>query len=429
MKSTLGLTVVVTAGLLVTAACGGEDGGGGSGGDIDARGPITIWLSNNQEELAWGKSMVKAWNAENPDEEVTAQELPTGKSSEAVIGAAITAGNAPCVILNVAPVAVSKFQKQGGLVALDSFEDGASYVEERTGEVAEQYKSSDGKFYQLPWKSNPVMIFYNKEMFTQAGIDAENPPLSTYDDFHATAKTIVDSGAADAAIWPAPTNEFFQSWFDFYPLYAAQSQGELLVEDGEATFDSEAGTEVANLWKQMYDEGLSPKEAPTGDAFADEKSAMAIVGPWAIAVYEDIDWGVVPVPTKDGMPAEEIYTFSDAKNMALFTACENQGTAWDVMQFATSQEQDQALLEKTGQMPFRTDLPTTYSDYFEANPEYQTFADQAGRTVDVPNVPNSIEIWQTVRDVWSEAVIFGKGDVKSALSKAADTVTDLAGEN
>ena len=181
------------------------------------------------------------------------------------------------------------------------------------------------------------MIFYNKAIFKKAGIDPENPPLSTYDDFLATSKKIVDSGAADAAIWPSPASEFFQSWFDFYPLYAAQTGGTALVEDEQATFDDENGQAVADFWSQMYADGLSPKEAYTGDAFAEAKSAMAIVGPWAIAVYgEDIDWGVAPVPTQDGTDPAETYTFSDAKNVAVYSACENQKTAWEVLKFATS---------------------------------------------------------------------------------------------
>ena len=53
----------------------------------------------------------------NPKEKVTAQEIPAGKSSEEVIGAAITAGNAPCLVFNTSPAAVPQFQKQGGLVA------------------------------------------------------------------------------------------------------------------------------------------------------------------------------------------------------------------------------------------------------------------------------------------------------------------------
>ena len=261
-------------------------GGGEAEGALGARGPIDIWLSNNAEEKAWGEAMVDAWNADNPDEQISAQEIPAGETSEAVIAASITAGNAPCLIFNTAPAAVPQFQKAGGLVALDGFEDSAAYVTERSGERAEQYRSPDGNLYQMPWKANPVMIFYNKEMFTAAGLDADNPPLSTYDEFLATSRTLVSDGGAKAAIWPAPTSQFFQNWFDFYPMYIAAS-GKQLVEDGEATFATEEGFGVADFWRTMYDEELAPREEHTGDAFADGLAAMSTVGPWAIAVYGD----------------------------------------------------------------------------------------------------------------------------------------------
>ncbi|MGN6574220.1 MAG: extracellular solute-binding protein [Nocardioides sp.] len=429
MRSKILATTATVLALGVTAACGGG-GGGGSSEAADAHGPIKIWMSNNPEEIAWAKSMVKAWNADHPKEEVTAQEIPAGKTSEEVIGAAITAGNAPCLVFNTSPAAVPQFQKQGGLVPLDNFPGGAKYIEDRTGPSAEQYKSPDGKYYQLPWKSNPVMIFYNKDLFKKAGLDPENPPLKTYDEFLATSKKIVDSGAAQAAIWPAPTSEFFQSWFDFYPLYAAQSGGKQLVEDGMATFNDETGQAVADFWAQMYADGLAPKEKYNGDSFGDQKAAMAIVGPWAIAVYgKDINWGAVPVPTQDGMDPSEVHTFSDAKNVAIYSACDNQGTAWDLLKFATSKEQDGALLDKTGQMPLRQDLQTEYSDYFDQHPEYNLFADQASRTVEVPNVPNSVQIWQEFRDQYSKAVIFGKVPVDQALSDAASKIDDLASQS
>lgn len=422
----LGISLVFT---LSAAACGGDGDGGGGSGATSATGPIKIWLSNNPEEIAWGEKMVAAWNAENPDEEVTAQEIPAGKSSEEVIGAAITAGNAPCLVFNTSPAAVPQFQKQGGLVALDSFPDGKEYVEERTGDAAEQYQSSEGQYYQLPWKANPVMIFYNKDLMKKAGVDPENPPLATYDEFLATSEKIVSSGAAEAAIWPAPSSEFFQSWFDFYPLYAAETGGMQLVEDQKATFNTPEGQAVAEFWKTMYEEGYSPNEKYNGDSFGDAKAAMAIVGPWAIAVYgEDINWGAVPVPTSAGTSPEETYTFSDAKNVAIYSACEAQGTAWEVLKFATSEEQDGSLLENTGQMPMREGVESVYPDYFAANPDYVTFAAQAARTVEVPNVANSIEIWQTFRDQYSESVIFGESEVAEALATAATEVDDLASQ-
>src|SRR6188508_1958668 len=180
MKSKFLTTSAAVLALGLTAACGG---GGEAENARSAKGPIKIWLSNNPEEIAWGKAMVKEWNADHPDEKVTAQEIPAGKTSEEVIGASITAGNAPCLVFNTSPAAIPQFQKQGGLVPLDSFPDGKEYIESRSGDTAEQYQSSDGQYYQLPWKANPVMIFYNKDLMKKAGVDPENPPLATYDEF------------------------------------------------------------------------------------------------------------------------------------------------------------------------------------------------------------------------------------------------------
>jgi multiple sugar transport system substrate-binding protein len=421
------LAPVVIACAAVVAGCGG--GGGASASDAAAaRGPIKVWYSNNQEEVAWAKTMVGAWNQAHPDEKVTGQEIPTGKSSEEVIGAAITAGNAPCLVLNTSPAAVPGFQKQGGLVALDDMPGGREYIESRTGAPAKQYQSPDGKYYQLPWKSNPVMIFYNKKLLKKAGVDAENPPLGTYAEFLDTARKVVKSKAAPAAIHPAPTSEFYQSWFDFYPLFIAQS-GKQLVQDGKAQFNSPAGQQVTDFWKTMYSEGLAPNEKYNGDSFADGEAAMAIVGPWAVAVYGDkVDWGVAPVPTAEGKPAGETQTFSDEKSIAMYSACKNRGTAWDVLKFATSKEQDGAFLEASGQMPMRTDLPGTYPEYFDKHTKYKTFADQASRIVEVPNVANSVTVWQTFRDAYSKSVIFGKEDPKAALSEAATKVESLAKE-
>jgi len=421
----LWIAVVATLGL---ALAGCARGGGDQPADkaVQASGPIKIWYSNNPDEVKWGKAVVAAWNQAHADQKVTAEEIPAGKSSEEVIGASITAGSTPCLVLNTAPAAVPQFQKQGGLVALDSFSDGTSYLTTRVGGRADQYKSPDGKFYQMPWKTNPVQLFYNKKVFAKAGLDTDNPPLATYDEFLQTAKTVVDKGGVKAAIWPAPSSEFFQSWFDFYPLFIAET-GKQLVVDGQPQFNTPEGIAVGEFWKQLYADGLAQKEMYNGDAFGDQKAAMSTVGPWAIAVYGDkVDWGVATLPTSSGKDPAEIQTFSDTKSIGMYSSCQNRATAWEFLKFATSQEQDGKLLELTGQMPMRENLPSLYASYFEKNPDYKTFADQAARTVEVPNVPNSVEIWQTFRDAYTQAVIFGKGDLKGAFDQAAEKVKTLA---
>jgi multiple sugar transport system substrate-binding protein len=427
LSRTRALGLLVVAGAAVAAGCGGGGGGSKSDDAVSATGPIQIWYSNNPEEVKWGKSVVASWNAAHADQKVTGREIPAGKTSEEVIGASITAGNTPCLVFNTSPAAVPGWVKEGGMVPLDDFSDGRDYVNARTGDRAKQYESSDGKLYQLPWKTNPVMIFYNKDVFKKAGLNADNPPLKTYSQFISTAQTLVQKGGVKAAIWPAPSSEFFQPWFDFYPLFIAQSGGKQLVEDGKPTFDSPAGRAAANFWSTLYKDGLAPKEKYNGDSFADKKAAMAIVGPWAIAVYgSKINWGAVPVPTKDGMAANDVHTFSDEKSIGMFSACKNRGTAWAFAKFATSKTNDGKLLQVTGQMPMRTALPTTFATYFKTHPDYKTFADQAARTVEVPNVPNSVEMWQDFRDAYSKNVIFSQGPdswLKDTASKIQPLVS------
>jgi len=423
-------TVASLAAISLLVACGGDSGGDGDGNgtpeDSGAAGAITVWFSNNEQEVAWGNGVTEKWNADHPDEQVTAQEIPAGSSSEEAITAAITAGTAPCLVYNISPAAAPQWERQGGLVDLTTLDGGEDYLTERGGDLIDGYRGQDDGLFQVPWKSNPVMVMYNKEIFTEAGIDPENPDMDTYEKFTAGAQKIVDSGAAKAAIWPAPTSEFFQSWFDFYPAYLAQTGGTNFVVDNKATFNDDNGAAVMEFYKGLYDKGLSPKEASTDDAMGTGAAAMQVAGPWAIASYKgNIDYGFMPVPTKDGVAPEETYTFADAKNISMFTSCENTGTAWEFLKFTTSEESDGALLDATGQMPMRQDLEGTYSEYFDANPDYVAFADQASRTVDVPNVPNSVEAWQDFRDKYSAAVIFDTTPIPDALSEAETSVNDL----
>jgi multiple sugar transport system substrate-binding protein len=393
-----------------------------------ARGPITIWLSNNAQEVQWGDAMVAAWNKAHPDQLVTAQQIPAGKTSEEAISASIIAGTSACLVFNTSPAAVPTFQKQNGLVPLSDFPDGDAYIARRSGALADQYRSTDGKFYQLPWKSNPVMILYNKKLFKKAGLDPNHPQLSTYAQFLRTSRKLVRSSAAQAAIWPSPSSDFFQPWYDFYPAFAAASGGKQLVENGKADFDDQAGRQVAAFWRELYAEKLAPQEAYPGDSLADGKAAMATVGPWAIAAYKDsVDIGVVPVPTADGSSATEP-TFSDEKSVAMFSACRNRATAWDLLKFATSSAEDGRFLQTTGQMPMREDLTTRYASYFKANPTYKAFAEQARHVIEVPNVPGSVDIWQAFRDDWTKSVIFGRESTDAALSDASSQIDKLLNE-
>lgn len=422
-------TLAVLA-VLALAGCGSGSSGGATATALTS-GPIDIWYSTNKQEITWAGKVVKAWNDQHPDQKVTAQAIPAGKSSEDVIGASITAGNAPCLVFNTAPAAVPAFQKQGGLVNLSStFDDAEKYITARSGAAADGFRSPDHGLYQVPWKTNPFMLYYNKDVFKKAGLDPEHPKLATYDDVLAAAKAIKDSGAADVAIYPPATADYTNVNFDFYPFYLANSGGTQLIKDGKATFTGEQGMQTLKFWQTLYANGYASAEAYSGDMwagpFADGVAAMGVAGPWGKAQFDGkVKYGVVPIPTAAGKAADATSTFADSKNIGLFTACKNKLTAWEFTKFATNDQNDLALLETTGQFPTRTDVPELAAAFLGKNAFFEPFAAAVPRAVDVPNVDSLTERMQTFRDAWTSAVQSGKGDLPKTFGDAAGTIDGL----
>ncbi len=441
MKRGARMTMLTAAAAVVLplAACsaeqttGPETSAGEGTSAAQGVGPIDVWYSTNEQEIAWGEKVVEAWNAANPDQEVTAQAIPAGSSSEDVIAASITAGNTACLVFNTAPAAVPAFQKQGGLVNLSAtFGDGETYITGRSGTAADGFRSADGDLYQLPWKTNPFMLYYNKTVFEAAGLDAENPKLETYADLLSAASAIKASGAADYAIYPPATADYTNVNFDFYPFFLANSDGTQFIEDGSATFASDEGLETLELWQTLYAEGYSSAEAYSGDMwagpFADGVAAMGIAGPWGAGQFDGkVEYGAVPIPTAAGKSADATSTFADSKNVGMYTSCENKQSAWEFLKFATNDDNDLALLETTGQFPTRTDVPELAADFLEQETFFAPFAAAVPFAVDVPTVDGLAEKMQVFRDAWSQAVQSGSGDLRSTFEQAATTVDGLSG--
>lgn len=64
----------------------------------------------------------------------------------------------------------------------------------------------NGEYYGVPWRWGAVGIFYNKDLFTQAGLDAETCP-ATWTDFLATVQTLKDADITPISLgegdkWP-----------------------------------------------------------------------------------------------------------------------------------------------------------------------------------------------------------------------------------
>jgi len=68
-----------------------------------------------------------------------------------------------------------------------------------SAQAAVELFGQDGEYYGVPWDWGAVGIFYNTELWAQAGLDPENPP-TTWAEFLDAVQALKDAGITPIAI-------------------------------------------------------------------------------------------------------------------------------------------------------------------------------------------------------------------------------------
>ena len=411
------------------AACGGGERTVAEGGPVR----LVYWSSQNPQERVVADTLVARWNRTHPGVQVTVQPIPAGQSSEEVLLASIVAGTTPDLCSNIAPSALHDMVRAGGLVPLDGLPGWDSLVTSRVPPaLAERFRSPDGHFYQLPWKTNPILMMVNPEMLRQAGVTQIPRTYSEYTE--AAARVTADTdGDGRADRWMGTRDIrpiWWQRTFDVYPLYVAASGGRTLFDsDGELAIDRPALAGVLGFFQTLYAKGYFPRSTLQGNAFAQRRVATDFTGPWTVGWLAenapDLAVDFAPVPVPDGTPLGDgpPVTYGDYKNIALFATTQHPAEAWAFAQYLVSPEADRLLIETTRQIPIRAGLldDPGLADFFAANPAMRRFAEQAAATRGVDAVPNLPETLDAVAQGYERAV-YGVDTPDQAVDSIIDRI-------
>ncbi|MBY3621864.1 extracellular solute-binding protein [Acinetobacter sp. CUI P1] len=145
------------------------------------------------------------------------------------------------------------------------------------------YYSFDGNVYALPDGNNIEVVYYNKELFEQAGIkDTPN----TFDELLQDVKTLKAKGITPIAIGEK------DSWtgsFLFMNILLRTNGGPGFLQDvldGKKTFEDPAFIEAVDRFQDLVQAGAFPDGATSIDAnaggniFKSGKAAMWVIGSW-----------------------------------------------------------------------------------------------------------------------------------------------------
>nr|WP_273506435.1 extracellular solute-binding protein [Fulvimarina manganoxydans] len=206
------------------------------------------------------------------------------------------------------------------------------------------------KVYAMPWDSGPVVMFYRRDMFEKAGVDANS--IETWDDFVEAGKKVM---AANEGTSFVSTNGD-TTWFR---MLANENGCTYFGENAETVAIAQpACVEALEAVGKVAEAGLFLKAnwGETLQAIAGDKLAASIYGGWyegslrGAAADQSGKWGVALMPAleKGGVRAANL----GGSALAIPTASQNPEAALAFLRYALGTPEGQIIqLKASGLVP------------------------------------------------------------------------------
>jgi len=147
-----------------------------------------------------------------------------------------------------------------------------------------QVPGQEGSF-GFPWYLTSEVTMYNKDMFTQAGLDPETPP-ATFEELYTDARTLSESGGGFYGMHPALENRFL--------LDLAKEGVPLIADDGKTwTFNTPEAVAHVETLTELYQDQVYPPDSLTQDhaketeAYQSGRIALFPSGPNFLTIIEE----------------------------------------------------------------------------------------------------------------------------------------------
>jgi ABC-type glycerol-3-phosphate transport system substrate-binding protein len=209
----------------------------------------------------------------------------------------------------------------------------------------------DGKQVAIPYDLGPLMVYYNKDMFDKAGVQAPKPGWTT-NDFLAAAKKLTTGGKYGFAAFPVIdwTLPFAISMFGVNPVTA----------DGKVDLTNPKYVQAAQWYADLVrKQKVAPTLPATNDTtwpinqFIAGNAAMVMDGPWdLINTKAQAKFNVRLAPVPAG--ANGSHTVTAGSGFGISHSCKNPDAAMKAIAVITGPEGLQYLGEQGRAFPART---------------------------------------------------------------------------
>ena len=376
------------------------------------------------------EEMVARFNREHPGIQVEATFQ--GKYSEIAekIWTAIQAGAVPppdVAQIGGAPL----FGETGALVPITEFTDGPNGIDRtKIYDAFWAYNTADGQIWSMPFNNSMPVLYYNKDLFKEAGLDPAKPP-QTWDELVEAAKALTKDADGDGSIdqWGFNTTS---STHWYLSAMILQNGGRIINEDGtRVLYDSPEAVEALQFWGDLVNKyKVMPPAQHKGaksDFLAGKLGMLMASSASLFGILEEAPFevGVAMLPAKKARVAP-----IGGASLVIFKGEESKmNAAWEFVKWLTSPENSNYWAMNTGYIPiYKGALQSPQmQEFLKENPLYKTVVEQLEYSYGIP-VFSELGTSDTELRKAVEKVELGAATPQEALAEAAKAVNKALGE-
>ena len=399
---------------------------------------LKFWINSSlgaHEKTAYQKA-ADEFSQKNPNVKVSVEVVPGSETDVAKLMTAVRSGAGPDIAV-IDRFTVAQRAATGLLVDLTPLiaKEGKDLSQEYS-EAPWQEVLYQKKVYALPTNTDARVLFYNKQLLKEAGVDLSefDPAKGPIDPqrFKEIAFKLnkTDSSGAYTRIGFVPWLEqgwgytwgyaFGGSFFDFANCKVTATdpgvvKGYQFVYDWAKALDPQkARTFVDTYWQWPSVGTLPDSQMP----FFTGKVAFVISGNWVFATMKDaapnLDYGVTYIPAPNGQKT----SWSGGWSVAILPGAKNVEAAYQLLRFVAGEEGQTILAKEASSLPTMKSLLQRKDLYA---PEYEFFLNLLPVSKSRPPVPVGALYWDKLKEAL-EAVITNSQTPEAALKAVAEEV-------
>lgn len=428
MKKKLLSAVLVTAmAASMLTGCGDNAKESSNSGDVTLK--WAIWDESTTQY--WG-DIKKAY--EESHQGVTIEMVDLGSTDYMTVLATELSGEGSdfdVVTIKDVPGYATLVQK-GSIIALDDY-IAKDKVDLSKYAGATDQVLVDGKLYELPFRNDFWVLYYNKDLFDKKGIAYPTNDM-TWDEYDQLARQMTDTTFGSQVY-----GGHYHTWRSCVGLMSVLD-GQHTILDGNYDFMkpyyemvlAQEADGVVRKYSDLKTEGLHYSAA-----FSGGDVAMMNQGSWFIATlisniksgeYDSSlcgNWGIVKYPHAEGVEAGS--TLGTITGLSVTTASDTPDAAWEFVKWVSGEE-GAAVMASSGNFPaIMTDevkKAITSLEGFPQDEASKAALDVSNLYLEVPYAPNVSEI-NSILDSYHGSIMTGEMSLDDAIKAMNDEVSKV----